>query len=277
MPSPFPGMDPYLEDPHIWPDFHNRLAEKTSEVLNRNLPNQYYAQLEVRSEVGIVDEPTSRVIIPDVYVHRTPDADGGTATIVADPRITLSESWEIIAEFELLDLCSVEVRDREREHEVVTLLEILSPSNKRPGRDRNQLLAKRNVIMASETSLVEIDLLRTGARLWREIDIPRQPDDEIRPTPDYLVSVNRSWEREGSFRLQLFPAWLERQLPVFPVPLRYKEPELHLDLQYLFQQVYDAGPYRRGAVNYAEPPQTAMPVERQQWAEQRVRAWREKS
>lgn len=174
----------------------------------------------------------------------------------------------------MLDVCSVEVRHRDREHEIVTLIEILSPSNKRPGRDRNQLLPKRNVIMASETSLVELDLLRTGVRLWKEIDIPRQPDDEIRPTPDYLVSVNRSWERDGSFRLQLFPAWVDGELPVFPVPLRYEEPEVHLDLQYLFQQVYDAGPYRRGAVNYGQPPEPALPEEREKWAAERVRAWR---
>ena len=273
MPSPFPGMDPYLEDPHIWPDVHNRLAEKVSEVLNRSLPSQYYAQLDVRSEVGVVDEPISKVIVPDVNVLHTRQENGGAATAVAAPRASLSDCWEIIADFEPVELCSIEVRDRDRAHEVVTLIEILSPSNKRPGRDRNQLLAKRNVIMASETSLVEIDLLRTGARLWQDVEIPRQPDDEIHPTPDYLVSVNRSWDREGSFRLQLFPAWLDGQLPVFPVPLRYEETELHLDLQYLFVQVYDSGPYRRGAVNYAEPAQPPLPDERQTWAAEHVREW----
>ncbi|REJ86757.1 MAG: DUF4058 family protein [Planctomycetota bacterium] len=93
---------------------------------------------------------------------------------------------------------------------------------------------------------------------------------------DYLVSVNQSWDREGSFRLQLFPAWLEGQLPVFPVPLRYEEPEVHLDLQYLFAQVYDSGPYRRGAVNYSEPAQPPLPEERQTWAAERVHASRKR-
>lgn len=92
MVSPFPGMDPYLENPHVWPDVHNRLAEKISEVLNHILPDQYYAQLEVRSEVGIVVEPTSRVIIPDVNVHRARQENGGTATAVAGSRAALSES-----------------------------------------------------------------------------------------------------------------------------------------------------------------------------------------
>ena len=186
MPSPFPGMDPYLEDPHIWPDFHKCLANRLSTALNRELPDHYYAMLAIRCETGVVDEPISTVIVPDAIVLHAHQENGGTATAIAAPRASLSDCWEIIAEFEPVELCSIEVRDRDRAHEVVTLIEILSPSNKRPGRDRNQLLAKRNGIMSSETSLVEIDLLRTGVRLWQDVEILRQPDDEIHPTPDYL-------------------------------------------------------------------------------------------
>jgi hypothetical protein len=53
MPSPFPGMDPYLEAPDIWPDFHDALAGEISSELNRTLPRPYYARLEMRPEVGI--------------------------------------------------------------------------------------------------------------------------------------------------------------------------------------------------------------------------------
>src|SRR5262245_2961849 len=73
MPSPFPGMDPYLEAPGIWPDFHERLANQTSGQLNRELPAPYYAKLEVRLETGIVEEEEGRHrIVPDVAVVRRP-------------------------------------------------------------------------------------------------------------------------------------------------------------------------------------------------------------
>ncbi|MBV8077286.1 MAG: DUF4058 family protein, partial [Planctomycetaceae bacterium] len=60
MPSPFPGMDPYLEAPYIWPDFHDRLASEISGHLNQTLPNPYYARLEMRQELGIVEEGKAR-------------------------------------------------------------------------------------------------------------------------------------------------------------------------------------------------------------------------
>ncbi len=73
MPSPFPGMDPYLEAPHIWPDLHDALAAEVRGELNRTLPSPYYARLEMRPELGIVEEGHSRQrIIPDITVVRHP-------------------------------------------------------------------------------------------------------------------------------------------------------------------------------------------------------------
>ena len=69
MPSPFPGMDPYLESPDVWPDFHDRFAEHISAELNRTLPAPYYARLEMRPEVGIVGEEGQRRIVPDVCIQ----------------------------------------------------------------------------------------------------------------------------------------------------------------------------------------------------------------
>src|SRR3954464_4037517 len=85
MPSPFPGMDPYLEAPDIWPDFHNRLATRISDELNESLPRPYYARLEMRPEIGIVEEGRSRKrIVPDVVVVRHPHPTlgaGGVAVL----------------------------------------------------------------------------------------------------------------------------------------------------------------------------------------------------
>ncbi len=84
MPSPFPGMDPYLEAPDIWPDLHEALAGEMRGELNFLLPQPYYARLEVRPEVGIVDdEGTSRRIVPDVTVIRkASDTPTAAATVV---------------------------------------------------------------------------------------------------------------------------------------------------------------------------------------------------
>ena len=68
MPSPFPGMDPYLEAPDTWPDFHDAFAAEIRRELNRVLPQPYYARLAKRPEVGIVGDEALRRIIPDVAI-----------------------------------------------------------------------------------------------------------------------------------------------------------------------------------------------------------------
>lgn len=100
MPSPFPGMDPYLEASDIWPDFHDALAAQIRGELNRTLPAPYYARLEMRPEIGVIGDDSRRRIVPDIRHH------------------------------------FVEIRDSQRAHALVTVIEIVSPSNKRPGVDR---------------------------------------------------------------------------------------------------------------------------------------------
>lgn len=275
MSSPFPGMDPYLEDPAIWPDFHNSLADKIRDALNRDLPDPYYAQLESRSEVGLNEEPHHRVIVPDISVRRpkSPLISPAVGTAVAEPRAKLAESWEVIIEYDTTEVSFVEIRDSRQGHEVVTLIEIVSPSNKRPGLDRDRFLQKRSEILGSHTSLIEIDLLRTGDRSWTRPTVTHEIF-MLDPSPDYLVAVNRAWQRGGpTLKVQVFPIALEAILPVIGVPLREQIPEVTLDLQFVFQTVYDTGPYRRGAVNYAQPPQPPLDGNRAAWAAQRVEEW----
>ncbi len=273
MPSPFPGMDPYLEDPAIWPDFHNRLAERISEVLNHKLPEPYYAQLETREEIGISDEPVHRVVVPDVSVRKQ-TWEGGQSTggvAVAEPRSEISEYMELVVETELTELSFVEIRDGHRGHEVVTLIEVLSPANKKPGKDRDKFLQKRSEVLGSHTSLVEVDLLRNGDRAWTEPVIAHKLF-ALEPPPHYLVTVSRVWQRRPDLKLQVFPAYLNGFLPVFPVPLREGEQDVLVDLQYVFQRVYEAGPYRRGAVDYSQPPNPPLRAEWLAWALERVAA-----
>src|ERR1043165_8328603 len=141
MPSPFPGMDPYLEAPYIWPDLHHKLVDVLQGWLNRHLPRPYYARLEMRPEVGVAIEAEgeARRIIPDVAVVKR-SSDESAVAVASLPRKTLSRNLEISVSSELYEHAFVEVRDSARGHELVTLVEIVSPPNKYAGPDREAYL-----------------------------------------------------------------------------------------------------------------------------------------
>jgi hypothetical protein len=277
MPSPFPGMDPYLEAPHVWPDLHDRLAGQISTDLNAALPEPYYAQLEMRPEVGIVegDEPRRR-IIPDVAVAGSPFSTSGigAVAVVEGPRKIRSPSKRTMVVSEPSRHAYIEVRDAAQGHVLVTLIEIASPSNKKYGADRRAYLQKQQQLLDSNASLIELDFLRSGDRLLANPFL-QEAVYYLNPAPDYLVLINRAWERVGaSMTYEIFPILLSDSLPCIPVPLRPGQEETLLDLQYAFQRAYDGGPYRRGAVDYGQPPQPPLTGEWAAWAEEKVRAWR---
>ena len=163
MPSPFPGMDPYLEAQGRWPGFHTALMAICSEVLNRDLPEPYVAQIDERLSLVSAETPSSDRI-PDVLVMRPDGADAAhdpmdrSAVGVLEPTTMLlvkrthevRETWVEIYHLP--------------EMELVTILEILSPSNK-TGSGRGEYLAKRDTLIDQPVGLVEIDLLLSGSRL----------------------------------------------------------------------------------------------------------------
>ncbi len=274
MPSPFPGMDPWLESHTVWPDFHDRLAEQISATLNMVLPVPYYAQLGVREETGIVGHASTRRIVPDVAVNQptkpklsTTGAMTSSLALLDTPRSEVTESLELDLKNELQSVSFVEIRDSRSGHEVVTLIEILSPANKTAGPDHDSYLRKRKEILASTTSLIEIDLLRAGRRDFFGEEV-HQRMYELAPSVDYIVVLQRAWQRVGSMVYQLFPIRLPEILPVVAVPLRQSEVEATLDLQYAFQQTYDRGPYQRGAVDYDLPPEPPLTEDLVAWAQQ---------
>jgi hypothetical protein len=228
MPSPFPGMDPYLESPDIWFDFHHSFAVEISAELNHVLPQNYYARLGERPEMG--DDAPLRHLF-------------------------------------------VEIRDAKRGHALITLIEIASPSNKRPGADRRTYKAKQREILESDASLIEFDLLRAGQPLVAAPAI-RESAVKSEPRLDYMVTVNRAWQRGAKLVFELFPVRLDESLPCIPVPLREKEQETVLNLQFVFDQAYDGGPYARGAVDYDAPPDPVVRTELAQWLNDCVKRWR---
>lgn len=279
MPSPFPGMDPYLEDPAIWPDFHNAFAGDLRAALNGILPRPYYARLESRPEVGIVDEDEGRKIVPDVGIVRlrhapsTQPRSQSASIAVAErrPRTERTESLRIAISDEPIQHHYVEIRDASRGHALVTLIEIVSPSNKRRGEGRNSYRAKQPEVLDSDASLIEIELLEAGEPVVASpaviaaLEAGRRRDR-------YLVAVSRAWERTPTPDFELFAFGLHDPVPCISVPLRQTQDEVLLDLQHVFDRSYDTGPYELGAVDYTEPPPVPLTDDERTWVCERVAA-----
>ncbi len=161
MPSPFPGMDPYLEDPPRWPDFHHRLISAISDALVLQLRPNYYARIEERVYLSGEDDPGWSIMLP---------------TFRSGYR------WEQEIHEARLNVIYRESR------EITTVLEVLSPGNKVSGaRSRENYRLKRDEVMHTRKNLVEIDLLREGLPMMAQ---------ELLPPHDYMVLVSRAGRPE---------------------------------------------------------------------------------
>ncbi len=279
---PFPGMDPYLEAPDIWPDFHDALAAAIRAHLNAALPAPYYARLQKRAELGIVFGPSSHSVIPDVSVLRYPRPENSTWSL-SEPRVTGEPEVAVLdlprteptagldlrVDTDLLQHRFVEVRNARHGHRLVTLIEIVSPSNKRPGPDRDTYEAKREDVLASDASLIELDLLRGGRRLLPYFELVSAVEQL---SPDYLVLLNRSALRDGRLmNYTLYSIGLRDLLPCIPVPLSGDDPDVLLDLQVAFNRVYREGPYLR-AIDYSADPYPPLDEDDAAWADELLRS-----
>ena len=265
MPSPFPGMDPYPEGP-IWNSFHFALCGEIVRQLAPRLRPRYLALGNERQVLSIFetwpdDSASRRDVYPDVAVSRVEP----TATSAPGPSASTS-AVIAAAPLEVTTLLptpvphvTVEIRDV-AERRLVTSIEVLSPTNKR-GDGRVEYLEKRNRILVSRSHLREIDLLRQGQRV---------PTREPLPTAPYFVFLSRAERRPVT---EVWPVALEQPLPTVPVPLLPGDPDVPLDLQATFAQVYDGVGYDL-AVDYSRPSQVPLSPEQAVWAEQRLRAAR---
>jgi len=253
MPSPFPGMDPWLERPDLWPDVHDRLIAALGDVLGPRLRPRYYVALEERVYVELA-QGLALVGRPDLAVVGAGGAGRGAAhaaTAVVEVEVPVTDR---IRETYL------EVRGAQ-EGEVVTVIEVLSPSNKRKGEGHRAYLEKRAATFASLTSLVEIDLLRAGEPM---------PVVRGRPASDYSILVSRAWARP---RADLLPFSLRDEIPPLPVPLRRSEEEPSLDLGAILHGLSDRAGYDL-RIDYARPPDPPLREADAVWAQERLKAAR---
>jgi hypothetical protein len=256
MPSPFPGMDPYLEEPGLWPDVHHGLISQIQAELNARVRPKYHVRVEERVYISDENDPGREVIVPDLRVspagrdepHGWSAEEMGTGyAAVAEPVVLTTLIDDEIHE------AFLEVIDRQ-ERMVVTVIEILSPTNKVSGsRGRASYLAKRQEVMTSPSHLVEIDLLRAGVAIHTR---------ELLPPADYYVHVSRKVQRPKGV---VWPILLAQRLPAISIPLRPDDEDVSLDLQEVLSTAYDRAAYDV-AIDYRREPVPPLNETQQPWA-----------
>jgi hypothetical protein len=254
MPSPFPGMNPYLEQERAWNDFHESFMPAARDAIAAQVRPHFIANINEHLFIHELPEESRRFVgRADVGVTRPPFAPGEqgapTAAVEAPAKVRLPA-------VDVERLSFIEVRDRD-DWQLVTVIELLSPANKYAGPDRDQYLVKRRQLLASAVHFVEIDLLRGG---------PRMPMEDL-PECDYCVLVSRAPLRPDA---EVWPIRHRECLPVVPIPLRPPHADAQLDLQQVLHRIYDAAGYEDYI--YRSPPQPRLNDEDAAWAQQFVPA-----
>jgi hypothetical protein len=257
MPSPFPGMDPYLEG-YLWPDVHHRLATEISDQLGDLIEPRYVARIEMRMVKDHVEPSELGIMFPDVEIAPSPLPSTPiewSSRLTGVPTISPPELVVPITIPIDTPVNSVEIRDA-KSNTLVTSIEILSPVNKRgPGVDEYR--AKRERVMDANAHLLEIDLLRRGTH--------SAPIDNL-PNAPYFVFLTRA----GRPLLEIWPIQLRAALQVLPVPLRYPDPDVPLDLGAVLQAIYKRAHYD-ASIDYREEPDIPLSKDDAAWADEWLR------
>lgn len=241
MPSPFPGMDPYLEQPTFWSSFHSRLIVAIADTLAPQLRPHYFIEVETRTYKDIPDGELL-VGIPDAVVlagiaqnnPKPPDSPStpGIEGQFQPQTVTLPMPAEIKERY-------LEVREV-GSNAVITVIEVLSPKNKRKGKGRNVYEEKRQTILGSASHLIEIDLLRSDSPM------PMQGAVQL---AHYHVLVSRAEQRPQA---TLYAATIRDPLPEFPVPLKATNERVLVNLQAIVAGVYERASYDL-RLDYSQP------------------------
>ena len=253
MRSPFPGMDPYLEDQGRWPDFHSRVITYGCDVVSQALPDDYVAQMGEEVRVVTWQEGHDRSMRPDVAIVRH-GGSGGSEQPAGGGMVATLEPIAIpfaAAVDEVRDTW-IEIR-RLPDERLVTAIEVLSPTNKGSS-GLTEYLDKRHRLRTQGVNLVEIDLLIAGRRL---------PMAKPLPPGDFFTIISRASKSE----LGDVYAWsIQRPLPKIPIPLEDPDPDVFLDLAEVFALAYQRGRYAR-LIHYDRPLDLPLHPQDKEWAE----------
>lgn len=255
----FPGMDPYLESKALWSGVHGRLVVYIADLLAPRIRPRYATTVEERVYV----EGPDRMVVPDVSVRRTwsEEPAGGVAVAVleADAPVVVLAPTEPIRE------TYVAILDLQAAQKIVTIIEVVSPTNKYAGPGRESYLAKQEQVLSSDVHLVEIDLLRQGPHV---LSIPEASvRTRAATTYDYLICVNRAAGRRD--RYELYPRRVRDRLPRIRIPLAEGDSDTVLDVQAVVNQAYEAGAYR-DRIEYGRPCDPPLSGDDLAWGNERI-------
>jgi hypothetical protein len=244
-------MDPYLEHPELWPDVHLGMIAAIRAELAPRLSPRYTVSVEERTYIA-ASSPDSFIGRADVLVASNrgpaavrPGSNGGV--MVREPVAIYVPAPDVVTERYL------EVRNVQYGY-VVTVIELLSPSNKRPGSEGfREYQTKRETLLSTRTSLVEIDLLRAGQRPAIHGEAPES---------DYRIVVVRGWERPKAL---LYPFDVQDPIPAIPIPLERSDEEPLLDLNTLLHRLYDQAVYNL-RIDYRQPATPPLDEADTAWA-----------
>jgi hypothetical protein len=226
MMSPFPGMDPYQE--HFWGDVHHAAITYSAAEVQRVLPSGLFARIDVREFV---------------------DTTGAQH---------IDRDWD-----EPVRQGYINILDAKSGRRVVTVIEILSPSNKLPGPGRDLYVKKQEELRAGGVSLVEIDLVRSGARVL-SYSTDRIPEGHRTP---YAACVRRGWKPS---EIEYYRIPLRERLPAIRIPLRREDRDVALDLQAVLDRCYEEGRYGDD-IDYREDPEPPLGLDDAGWAKALLR------
>jgi hypothetical protein len=274
MGSPFPGMDPYIEARHLCDDFHHNLIGLLQAAIGEILPKRYVVRAGERSYVSLTarndrDEYEYRMQA-DVTVARTPTAAGEQSGAQPIPTALLADAGGTVdAEFNPITMLALvrtefhesflEIREAYGDRQVVTAIEVLSPSNKRFGAEGwFEYLRKRRACLSGMVHFAEIDLLRLGRRM---------PMDDQWPQSPYYFLLCR---KEQAPRCTVWPASYKRPLPSLVVPLLPPDPDVAVPIQPLIGTIYARSRYGTD-IDYQQPLRPPLNPADQGWLDEQLR------
>jgi hypothetical protein len=261
--SPFPGMDPYME--RRWRDVHVSLITFSRGQLNRQLRPPLRATAEERVFIE-TDEDEIIQRSPDVFVVEHPSQGGAASAVVATPVGAAAEIEPVVIRLDEEPTVEryLEIVDVESGDKVITVIEFLSPTNKRPGEGRTAYLAKRKEYVQAGVNMVEVDLTRAGPR-GSVLPVRRLPP--ARRGATYMASIRRGGR---SREWTVYPIPLSARLPTIPIPLRPQDPDAQLDLQAVIDLAYEEG--HHDMLDYAKPIDPPFADAEAEWVQQVLKA-----
>jgi hypothetical protein len=249
MPSPFPGMDPYLEGA-LWTTVHFSLSAEMVRQLAPKLRPRY---LVCPAERFVMETPES-VAVSTAHIYPDVGVTGARPVVATAQGTTIAPAPLELATIIPAPIPHVTIEIRDTAHrQLVTAIEVLSPTNKR-GDGRQEYLAKRRRILLSTAHLLEIDLLRQGQRVPMQKPLPAAP---------YFIFLSRAEKRPIT---EIWPISLREALPVVPIPLLPDDADVALDMQQVFTTTYDLLGYDL-AIDYTQSPEIPLPKEDVAWTE----------